>query len=117
MKKILLVSVIIIILVSMNGCKKEETTPSDITVGGETISNGNMVSYSQNDDGTYSTTDFTYKYCFVLTGRLPNAATDSSYTILTNDKKVTFDEVSKSLYSSNSKDWLNESETIIVDMR
>lgn len=76
-----------------------------------------MVSYTQNDDGTFSTADYTYKYRILLTGRLPKAAVDSSYTVLTNNANVTFDEVAQSLYSSNTADWLDISETIIVDMK
>lgn len=118
MKKLLLECCIIIILVLMVGCgKKGESTNSNTTDGVEIASNEPMISYTQNEDGTYSTTDFTYKYCIELTGRSPGAVADSTFTVLTNDKEVTFNEVAKSLYSSNSKDWLNEDETIIIDMR
>jgi|GEM_PF-6806696 len=45
-----------------------------------------------------------YKYKLELTGTLHNASNESKYIILTNDNTLTFDKVSKSIYSSNSKD-------------
>ena len=35
---------------------------------------------------------------------MPNAQKETTLIILTNDNTLTFDDVSKSLYSSNSKD-------------
>jgi hypothetical protein len=48
-----------------------------------------------------------YKYQLKLTGTMPNAKKESTFVILTNDDDLTFDRVSKSLYSSNSSDWLD----------
>ena len=56
-----------------------------------------------------------YKYRFELTGRLPNAAKDSSYIVLTNNPNLTFEEVTKSLFSSDSADALID--TYIVSMK
>lgn len=49
--------------------------------------------------------DKEYRYLLELTGHLPNAANDSTYVIL-SDEQYSFDEVAKSIYSSNSGDWL-----------
>ncbi len=55
-----------------------------------------------------SKTDFTkYKYALKLRGWHPNAARASEYIVLTNDLTVDFESVSKSMFSSNSKDWLD----------
>lgn len=48
-----------------------------------------------------------YKYKLELTGTVPNSEKESTFIILTNDNKLTFDKVSKSLFSSNSKDSKN----------
>lgn len=48
-----------------------------------------------------------YKYVLNLKGRMPNAVQDSEYIVLTNDLTVDFDKVSRSLYSSNSNDFLD----------
>lgn len=55
-----------------------------------------------------------YKYRLTLTGRMPNAEKDSTFVVLTNNPNVTFEEVAKSLYSSNSADWLDD--VVIVSM-
>lgn len=49
----------------------------------------------------------TYKYKLTLTGTMPNAKTESKFVILSNDNNLTFDDVAKSLYSSNSNDSLD----------
>lgn len=52
-----------------------------------------------------SNTDFgKFKYVLKLRGWHPNAASASEYIVLTNDLTIDFDMVSKSLFSSNSKD-------------
>ena len=43
----------------------------------------------------------TYKYKLELTGIPPNGEVKIKFTVLTNDAKLTFDEVSKSLLSSH----------------
>lgn len=48
-----------------------------------------------------------YKYKLELTGTMPNAEKETTFIILTNDPDLTFDRVAKSMYSSNSSDWLN----------
>ena len=45
-----------------------------------------------------------YKYKLELSGKIPNSKKETTLIILTNDNTLTFDDVSKSLYSSNSKD-------------
>lgn len=48
-----------------------------------------------------------YKYVLKLRGRLHNAARASEYIVLTNDLTVDFESVSKSLFSSNSEDFID----------
>lgn len=48
-----------------------------------------------------------YKYALVVEGRLPNAVRDSKYIVLANDKTLDFERVSKSLFSSNSEDFVD----------
>lgn len=55
-----------------------------------------------------------YPYRKVLTGTMSNAARSSTFVVLTKNKDVTFEQVSWSILSSNSNDWLDD--TIIVDM-
>ena len=75
-----------------------------------------IVNYSQSSDGTWTCEGYDYKYRVVLTGRDANAKADGRYVVLTNDAGITYDEVSWSLLSSNSYDWLNPEETVIVEV-
>lgn len=59
----------------------------------------------------------TYKYKLILTGRSPNAACDSQYTVLSNDKSLTFQTVDQSVYTSNSDRFLDPDVAVIIDMK
>ena len=54
----------------------------------------------------------TYKYKKELRGRDPGAAHDGMYIVLTNNADITFDMVSRSMYSSDSRDWLDDTKII-----
>lgn len=75
-----------------------------------------MIEYSQNDDGSWTCKDKVYQYKIELTGRDKGAEKDGWFLVLTNNKDVTFEEVSKSIYSSLMDDGLDPEETIIVEM-
>lgn len=48
-----------------------------------------------------------YKYCYSLRGAMPNAEGESEWLILANDRNLNFDQVARSLYSSDSEDALD----------
>lgn len=58
--------------------------------------------------------DEVFMYKKILVGKDKTAACLGKYIVLTNNPDVTFEMVSKSLYSSNMDDWLND--TIIIGM-
>lgn len=71
------------------------------------------------EDGVYVAEDRdgnkkTYRYRKELRGRDHGAACDGMFIVLTNDPDITYERVSRSLYSSNSKDWLKD--TVITGM-
>jgi len=70
------------------------------------------VGISEKGDGKSQVKE--YKYRLTLTGRMPNAEKDSTFVVLTDNSDLTFEEVAKSLYSSNSEDWLEDA--VIVSM-
>ncbi|MBQ7839707.1 MAG: hypothetical protein IJ390_04365 [Lachnospiraceae bacterium] len=72
--------------------------------------------YVRNEDGTWSAEGHTYQYMIELIGRDPNAVKDGRFVVLTNREDVTYEEVSKSLYSSNTKDFLDREETLILEI-
>lgn len=76
-----------------------------------------MSMYTQSSDGYWSENNQKYKYKVELTGTLPNAKRESTYIVLTNNEHLTFEDVSKCFYSSNSDDFLDPSETVIVEVQ
>ena len=74
-----------------------------------------QVKHYQLSDGTWMTDNYNYKYKLILTGRLNNAAKDSTYEILSNNPDITFDMAWKaSGLSSNADDYFKEEDAIIV---
>lgn len=73
-----------------------------------------MVQYFEMSDGTWKTGEYTYKHRLELRGRMPNAAMDSVFIVLSNRDDITFDQAGRSLYSSNSADQFNPAETVLV---
>ena len=59
--------------------------------------------------------DMFFQYKKELLGRSPGAVCDTRYIVLTNDPDITFEKVDRSIYSSDSADWL--SDTIIIGMQ
>lgn len=66
-------------------------------------------------DGVYVVEgDMVFAYKKELSGRTPNAAYDTKYIVLTNNDDITFEQVDRSFYSSNSADFLRD--TIVIGM-
>ena len=56
---------------------------------------GVLVPYAPTQDGQWEADGKLYRYCLVLEGRMKNARADSTFTVLSNDKDVTFEEVAE----------------------
>lgn len=109
-KNIILI-VCFVMLAFTNGCG------TDIVRRHESSdTNGIVENYDEMSDGTWKADGITYKYRLELKGTMSNAAGESCFVVLTNNKDISFDEVAKSIFSSNSNDWLDRSQTIIVEM-
>ncbi|MBR3524407.1 MAG: M56 family metallopeptidase [Lachnospiraceae bacterium] len=66
------------------------------------------------EDGVYVAKDRdgnkkSYRYKRKLSGRDPGAVHDGMFIVLTNDPDITYEKISRSLFSSNSNDWLKDS--------
>ena len=48
---------------------------------------------------------------------MPNAASDSRYVVLTDNGNLTFEDVSKSMYSSSLADGAVMTDSIVVEMK
>lgn len=75
-----------------------------------------MKDYKQNADGTWDCAGYTYKYKLEITGRMPNAACNSTFVYLSNIEHITFDQAWKAAgLSSNSNDYFDIKDAILVD--
>lgn len=78
------------------------------------------VTHYKTSDGKWQIKDLphTYKYRLELTGRMHNAARDSTYIVLCNRNNITFDEAWKpSGFSSNLEDYFKAYEAYIVGQK
>ena len=73
----------------------------------------NRFTIESNQDLPYD--ELNYKYKKVLVGKDPNAACYGMYVVYTNNPDISYEDISRSLYSSNMEDWLTD--TFILDMK
>ena len=111
MKK--LIAMIGLLTVLLAGCGKNDIAK----VYEKSESDGIVATYYEMNDGTWQCEDNTYQFRLELVGRMPNAESDSSYVVLTDNENLTFENVSKSLYSSLSEDSEIMKGSIIVEIK
>ena len=111
MKKILTVLTLCTLVVT--GCGKSDIAKTY----NQSEKDGILMTYYEMNDGTWECEDTTYQFRLELDGRMPNAEADSYYVVLTDDERLTFEDVSKSLYSSSLEDIKIMEDSIIVEMK
>jgi hypothetical protein len=94
------------------GCRENEV----MKTYDQSENNGVMRTYYEMKDGTWKCDNIIYRYRLELSGRMPNAEKDSCFIVLTDDKNLSFETVSKSLYSSSMEDINTMKGSIIVEM-
>lgn len=127
MKRITIITLIMLLLLGLFGCSQKEVSVvktyevTDEELVEEYLENDKLVTFVQYDemsDGTFRTENYTYKYRLEITGRLHNAVKDSTYVFLSNIENITFDEAWKaSGLSSNLDDYFKTEEAILVAMK
>ena len=76
-----------------------------------------MKTYYEMTDGKWMCDDRLYLYRFEISGRMPNAAVDSSFVYLSNIEGITFDQASRAAgISSNSDDYFSPDKAVLVEM-
>lgn len=109
MKKMISAAIIFCLLISLFACAQEANVKNTF--------NGNMKTYYEMTDGTWSCEDISYAYRLEVKGRLNNAACDSVYVYLSNRPEITFEEAWKaSGLSSNSNDYFLPEEAVLVEL-
>ena len=78
---------------------------------------GNMKTYCEMTDGTWTCDGRVYQYRLEIKGRMPNAAADSFFVYLSNIPEITFDQAYKAAgISSSSDDYFPPEKAVLVEM-
>ena len=82
----------------------------------DTQLSGNLHTYTKNPDGTWQVNGLKYKYRLEISGRMPNAAVDSTFVYLSNLESISFEQAWKAAgLSSNTADYFAVEDAILVD--
>ena len=123
--KQLAIALVLLLLFSFSACTQQEAPhvvktyeQTPIEQLEEVFDRGEIVTraaYCEMSDGTWRSGEYTYVHRLVITGRMHNAAKDSTYVILSNRDDITFDMAWKaSGLSSNMNDYFKPEDAIIV---
>lgn len=98
---------------------KEETAQlsydPELSAQPMTILLGDAGNHIPHEDGTWKENGLSYSSCIELTGRIPNAEGDATFTILTNRDDITFEEAWKaSGLSSDTRDFFDPKDAVII---
>ena len=109
MKRFIICLLGLILLLNMACCAKKEENKAD---------EGRLKTYSELSNGTYSCEEHIYKYRFEISGRMPNAAKNSTFVYLSNLPEISFEQAWKaSGLSSSLDDYFSEEDAILVERR
>lgn len=127
MKKIVKITLLTLILLSMFGCSKKDPSVvktydvTDSALTEEYWDNNKlvtMVKYYEMSDGTWKTDNYVYQYRLEISGRMNNAVKDSTFVFLSNKKDITFEQAWKaSGLSSDMNDYFKEEDAKLVAMK
>ena len=77
---------------------------------------GKLKTYFRNANDTWQVGGRNYKYRLEITGRMHNAAVDSTFVYLSNLETITFDQAWKAAgFSSSTEDYFSADEAVLVD--
>ena len=109
MRRFIICVLSLILLLNVVGCAKKEENKAE---------EGNLKTYSELSNGTYSCDEHIYKYRFEISGRIPNAAKNSTFVYLSNLPEISFEQAWKaSGLSSSLDDYFSEEDAILVDIK
>ena len=113
MKKLSVKSVLFLTLILslflVSACAKKEA-------GIKNTIEGSRKTYYEMTDGTFKCEEYTYKYRLEISGRIPNAAKDSTFVYLSNKEDISFEQAWKAAgFSSLSTDYFSPEDAVLVD--
>ena len=111
MKKLIALVLALACIVGLIGCTNKPPVRT------ETVE-GNFRTYYKLSDGTWEYDGHTYKYRLEVSGRMHNAAVDSTFVFLSNIENITFEQAWKAAgYSSNLDDYFAVEDAVLVEMK
>ena len=111
MKKVISFILVLICIMVLIGCDKQ--TPERV----KTIE-GNLKTYHELSDSSWECDGHIYKYKLEISGRMPNAAVDSTFIYLSNQETISFEQAYLAAgISSNSNDYFAVEDAVLVDMK
>ena len=111
MKKLIALVLALVCVVGLFGCTNK------LPVRTETVE-GNFRTYYKLSDGIWEYDGHTYKYRLEVSGRMHNAAVDSTFVFLSNIETITFEQAWKAAgFSSNLDDYFAVEDAVLVEMK
>ncbi len=90
--------------------------PSDIDAEIVNTFSTDLKTYYELSDGTWRADGINYRYRLEISGRMHNAAVDSTFVYLSNIESISFDQAWLAAgLSSNTADYFNVEEAVLVD--
>lgn len=109
MKRFIIYVLSLMLLLNVAGCAKKEENKAE---------ESSLKKYSELSNGTYSCDEHIYKYRFEISGRMPNAAKNSTFVYLSNLSEISFEQAWRaSGLSSSLDDYFSEEDAILVDIK
>ena len=110
MKKMITILLCFMMLFSASACGRQGAVKNTVR--------GNMQTYYEMNDGTWRCNDFTYQYRLEISGRMPNAAADTTFVYLSNLEEIPFERAYLAAgVSSSTEDYFQPEEAVPVEMK
>lgn len=109
MKRLIALIVTLICVLSLFACGHKNIEVTNII-------EGNIRTYYEMSDGSWECDGHIYKFKLEISGRMPNAAVDSTFVYLSNQETISFDQAYKAAgVSSNLDDYFAVEDAVLVD--
>lgn len=106
------IAILLLAVLLLAGCS--QTTEPEVV---NTV-NAELRTYYELSDGTWLYEGQVYQYRLEITGRMHNAAKDSTFVYLSNLERITFDQAWKAAgLSSNKDDYFSAEEAVLVEWK
>ena len=111
MKKLLALCLACVLFVlPVAGCSQSAAVKTTYSDGVKT--------YCEMADGTWTCNGYAYKYRLEITGRMNDAAKDSTFVYLSNLEEISFERAWKAAgLSSDTADYFSPEEAVLVELK